>query len=38
LNASAPAISNAAASSEVPMGRLINGAEIFMLESKNDDD
>jgi hypothetical protein len=29
-------MSSAAASSDVPMGRLINGAEIFMLESKND--
>ena len=31
LNARIPAISNAAASSEVPTGRLMNGAEIFML-------
>jgi hypothetical protein len=29
-------MSSAAASSDVPMGRLINGAEIFMLESRND--
>ncbi len=36
LKASAPAMSSAAASNEVPIGRLINGAEIFMLESKND--
>jgi len=31
LKASAPAISNAAASNEVPIGRLINGAEIFIV-------
>ena len=31
LKASAPASSSAAASNEVPTGRLINGAEIFML-------
>ena len=30
LNASAPAMSSAAASSDVPIGRLINGAEIFI--------
>ena len=30
-------MSSAAASSDVPMGRLINGAEIFMLESKTSD-
>ncbi len=27
-------MSNAAASNDVPMGRLINGAEIFMVESE----
>ncbi len=33
LKANAPAISSAAASNDVPMGRLINGAEIFMAQS-----
>src|SRR6185369_3857919 len=31
LNARIPAMSKAAASSEVPIGRLMNGAEMFML-------
>jgi hypothetical protein len=31
LNARIPDISKAAASSDVPMGRLINGAEILMV-------
>src|SRR6266849_820165 len=35
LNASAPAMSSAIASSEVPIGRLINGAEIFIGSSKD---
>src|SRR5882724_3138943 len=33
LNASAPAMSRAAASNDVPIGRLIHGAEIFMTQS-----
>jgi len=31
LKANAPAMSSAAASKDVPIGRLINGAEIFIV-------